>query len=371
MIIKRGIRYARANRFGDAILEELPQSLDNIESESILCPQQLSVLGGSKGPDFKDDLMGEDCLRVSVFAPESTDGKLLPVMAWIHGGSFIKGSGEFARYDASTLAEEQGIVVVNISYRVGAFGFLQGIDNKGLRDIEVALLWIKSYIKRFGGDPNDVTACGQSAGALCIAHLISTCKESLFRKAILFSPPLGIYISKSKTKKIRELIENKLKSQGCDLLTSSCSQLLGAQEYAISQSHKMPMPFSTEGLARFPIMRKMNGIEKVLITTEHNDASPFVTKELEPKVTKWLFRVPSKFFAWILRRRGVKASWKEYNWSPEGLDWGACHTLETSLLLGSWESWNRAYMLKKLDEIEYRERCKSMRQEIADFIKTV
>ena len=129
---------------------------------------------------------GEDCLNLNVWAPDPTGGGL-PVMVWIHGGSFVRGSGALPTYDGTRFARD-GVVCVTINYRLGADGFLylaDGIANRGLLDQVAALEWVQENIRAFGGDPARVTIFGESAGAFSVATLLSMPHaEGLFQRAI-------------------------------------------------------------------------------------------------------------------------------------------------------------------------------------------
>lgn len=135
----------------------------------------------------------EDCLTLNVWTP-STTGKA-PVMVWIHGGALVTGSSKESLYDGAALAR-QGVVVVSINYRLGVLGWLAHPDlsaespvgisgNYGLMDQVKALEWIKQNIASFGGDPDQVTIAGESAGGLSVLYLMtSPLARGLFDKAI-------------------------------------------------------------------------------------------------------------------------------------------------------------------------------------------
>lgn len=130
----------------------------------------------------------EDCLQLDVFAPEDAhpDSKL-PVLVWIHGGGYYYGSKW--NYDPEFLVT-RNVVAVIINYRLGVFGFLcvDGISNLGLKDQVAALKWIRKNIAAFGGDPDNVTISGQSAGASAASmHMLSKSSAGLFHKLILLS----------------------------------------------------------------------------------------------------------------------------------------------------------------------------------------
>jgi para-nitrobenzyl esterase len=137
----------------------------------------------------------EDCLSLNVWTPPPAS-ELRPVMVWIHGGSFLNGSGDI--YNARWLAGRGGIVVVTINYRLGALGFLAhptlgpagDIGNYGLADQQAALRWVRDNIASFGGDPEQVTIAGESAGGMSVCdHLVAPGSAGLFRAAIIQSGP--------------------------------------------------------------------------------------------------------------------------------------------------------------------------------------
>lgn len=140
----------------------------------------------------------EDCLSLNVWTPHIGATAALPVMVWLHGGGFAGGSGGNNFSDGAKLMRH-GVVVVTINYRVGILGFLAHPDlaketvdgssgNYGLMDQIAALQWVHDNIRRFGGDPANVTAFGQSAGAMAVSWLItSKSAHGLFHRAILES----------------------------------------------------------------------------------------------------------------------------------------------------------------------------------------
>jgi para-nitrobenzyl esterase len=129
---------------------------------------------------------GEECLNLSVWTPDP-GASGLPVLVWIHGGSFMNGSGSVAEYDGHAFARD-GIVCVTINYRLGAEGFLytgDGVANVGLLDQVAALRWVQDNIAAFGGDPGRVTVAGESAGAMSITTLLAMPQaRGLFGQAI-------------------------------------------------------------------------------------------------------------------------------------------------------------------------------------------
>lgn len=156
------------------------------------CPQQ-ALFPRKKAPHAS---MDEDCLRLNIWRPAASQAsQRYPVMVWIHGGGFVSGTSSPARYDGSAFARS-GIILVSIDYRVGRLGFfahpaleddpLRG--NYGLMDQVEALHWISRHIGDFGGDANNITLFGESAGAMSIMSLLtSRSAKGLFHKAIIQS----------------------------------------------------------------------------------------------------------------------------------------------------------------------------------------
>lgn len=185
----RGIRYANAQRFC------APTDVVSYETEfdatsfGPICPQMPGSLEMMIGEQEK---MDEDCFFLNVFAPSKTlpSAKPLPVLFWIHGGAFTNGSGSMPWYNGSSLAS-RGAIVVTINYRLGSFGFL-GRSNLGILDMISALRWTQRNISSFGGNPDNVTIFGESAGGSAVVSLLA-CPEaqSLFSKAWSLSPSIG------------------------------------------------------------------------------------------------------------------------------------------------------------------------------------
>ncbi len=144
---------------------------------------------------FLDSGPSEDCLFLNVYTPASAkSGSKLPVMFWIHGGGYSGGASSEPRHNGDFLPLK-GVVLITINYRLGVFGFLASSDlakeqggsagNYALMDMIAALHWVKSNIKNFGGDPNNVTIFGESAGSFAVSTLMaSPMAQGLFQKAI-------------------------------------------------------------------------------------------------------------------------------------------------------------------------------------------
>jgi carboxylesterase type B len=141
----------------------------------------------------------EDCLSINVWTPiGARAGTDLPVMVFVYGGSFLTGGSAYPVYDGAYLSATQNAVVVTFNYRLGALGFLGGIEdltgNYGILDQQLALHWVADNIAAFGGKPSQVMLFGESAGAMSVGlHLLSIpSSEGLFASALMESNPLAL-----------------------------------------------------------------------------------------------------------------------------------------------------------------------------------
>lgn len=477
-----GIVYARYARFG------MPEMLEYGEGEFVdareygcVCPQNLSHLLGQLGPDSGLEMReGELCLSVTV--PEEVHSLLpglsvtvpgeavanvgsegepetsgeerlgnkeghrrLPVMVWIHGGFYLTGGSEDHRYDVSSLAQVGNVIVVKISYRLGAEGYIwhpeRGVGNLGLEDQKTALRWIRRHIASFGGDPDNVTVFGQSAGAHSIASLIASADdvepitnvprfggEPLFHRAILQSPPLGNTITPKAAAKVTDAFLDRL---------SSIAGLGGVPEESARERRERCFDKAVEGdevtlghiieaqdevksmrlgLIFLPVLRDYMRIPpvggqsvcggcncgqtsgdatacadeplskdaqtsvprqtnrdvtdgkdrfRVLVGYNADDASPYIRKwtgflwktPLRRPLVKFLtdkvFRKPALRYAAKLRSAGIEAQTYCFSWHPQGSELGACHSIELPFLLGKFEDWGSAEMLRGMTREEY------------------
>ncbi|WP_143318397.1 carboxylesterase/lipase family protein [Clostridium sp. HBUAS56017] len=198
----------------------------------------------SKEKNFNN--LSEDCLYLNIWVPDTDNNNPLPVMMWIHGGSYAKGGGgrqdslgAESIYDGEILARDTGCIIVSISYRLNVFGFLNLSnfdsyfeDNLGLKDQLAALKWIHSTISDFGGDLENVTIFGQSAGGASVLALLVIPEASpYFHKAIVqssciesfYTPEEGEEIA-SEFLKLAGIDKNHIK----DLLNLEYSELMDA-----------------------------------------------------------------------------------------------------------------------------------------------
>ena len=446
-----GIVYARYARFG------MPEMLEYGEGEIVdareygcVCPQNLSHLLGQLGPDSGLEMReGELCLSVTVpreavanvgseGEPETSgeerlgneeEHRLLPVMVWIHGGFYLTGGSEDHRYDVSSLALAGDVIVVKISYRLGAEGYIwhpeRGVGNLGLEDQKTALRWIRRHIASFGGDPDNVTVFGQSAGAHSIASLIASADdvepitnvprfggEVLFHRAILQSPPLGNTITPKAAAKVTTAFLDRL---------FSIAGLGGVSEESDRERREKCFDKAVEGdevtlghiiaaqdavksmrlgLIFLPVLRDymrippVGGLSvgsdckcgqpnrdavdgkdrfRVIVGYNADDASPYIRKwtgflwktplrrPLVKLLTDKVFRKPALRYAAKLRSAGIEAQTYCFSWHPQGSKLGACHSIELPFLLGKLEDWGSAEMLRGMTQEEYEANCAKFR----------
>jgi para-nitrobenzyl esterase len=193
----RGIPYARAPvgrlRLRPPLPPEPWTGIREATQPGPCAPQNASMVGALLGLPATE--ASEDCLTLNVWTPAAGDGQRRPVLVWIHGGGFVFGSGSQAPYDGARLAALGDVVVVTLNYRLGALGFLAlpsladeegGVcGNFGLLDQIAALHWVRDHAAVFGGDPDQVTIFGESAGGMSVGTLLGTpAARGLFRGAI-------------------------------------------------------------------------------------------------------------------------------------------------------------------------------------------
>lgn len=378
MQIYHHIRYAKAARFGEPVLVPFDESMLD-DSTVVSCPQNKFRLGFIMGYGERT-VQDEDCYFLSISTPSREGNR--PVLVWIHGGAYIAGCGGESAYDGTALAEEGDIVVVSVTYRLGVFGYLYNPDgeprNLGFKDQMAALKWVHENISSFGGDSSQVTLAGQSAGGHSVASLISCCKEPYFRKAIIQSAPLGFQFG-----------EQYLKKQYRDFLDLLGKQVAEATTTEMLIIQKRLMETSGKSMCFSPCVPALGNeiacpsVEKMLITWQKDDASPFVAMRLKhektfggfldrlmTKISTWfVFKTMNRRYASFLKENGIEVLMHELSWRPEGSKFGACHCLELSLLFGSWERWKGTGMLGQTDEAEWKKHSQELRKQWLAFIK--
>lgn len=354
-VVRSGpIRYARAGRFRRP---EAVDPRDASRSQDTICPQPPSRLDAVMGPPRDQRPQDEDCLNLAVASP-GLDDRARPVMVWLHGGGFSSGAGVRDWYDGGKLAAEGDVVVVGVNYRLGALGYLRlpGISdgNLGLLDQLEALRWVRANIARFGGNPDDVTVFGQSAGALSLLQLLELPQaRELFHRAVLQSPPL---LSVGKDPETAAAIGQRFADAlDDDPRSADTTAILDAQRTVaaahVEQHGSMDLPFTPVSDVD-PLGRSSTSFREhvrdldVLYGWNLDDTAAFPDQGPDHEAaTERLYGTPLRGLGDRLADAGAHAHSYRFDWRPRGSPFGATHCLELPLLLGTRSAWQDAPML--------------------------
>jgi para-nitrobenzyl esterase len=271
------------------------------------CVQEPSSMGGAPGEGI---LTGkEDCLYLDIKTPKKRSSELLPVMFWIHGGGNTSGLKDI--YNFSTMVNKHNVIVVSINYRLGAFGWFahpaiqdnhEGIDktsNFGTLDIIEALKWVNKNIEHFGGNPENITIFGESAGGHnVLSLLVAPQSKGLFHKAISQSgyttsvPSKNAYINNinnptfnhTSNEVVKRLIPNS------DTITS---KELNKKLYSLS-SQEFFSDYSDKSNLEVPLLNNDGivipkiGLEKALKNSKYVQKVPFMAGSNRDEVKLWI-----------------------------------------------------------------------------------
>ena len=262
-----GIRYATAARHQDP--EDITASEGVFDATAFgpLCPQIPGALEIILGADTSN--ISEDCLHLNVFTPAVPSSQAsLPVLVWIHGGAYTNGSNSVPIYHGSSLAS-RGAVVVAINYRLGSFGFL-GENNFGILDMISALRWVQRNIASFGGDANNVTIFGESAGGSAVVSLMSSSEaKGLFHKAWAMSPSIGQLRTKERAVQAEQVfLQHAGVSTRKDLQSLTIAEMLDVQ----AKLEAIP----TENFDHFTPAAGGSALPHDIVTTAAQSPLPFV-----------------------------------------------------------------------------------------------
>ncbi len=256
-------------------------------------PSPLETMMGADAPVIDE----RDSLTLTVFTP-ALDNARRPVMFWIHGGAFVIGSGSSPIYDGSRFAEHGDVVVVSINYRLGAFGFLHldhifgdefaSSGNAGILDQVLALEWVRDNIATFGGDPDQITIFGESAGGMSVGTLLGMpAAQGLYARAIVQSGGSSFCAtSDTATAIAREVLEFAEIETVADLEWAPLETLLAAQSKVASSGASTDIPFMPvvdgTALPQLPIdaVRAGLGAVPTLIGTTQDEMTLFTVLDL-------------------------------------------------------------------------------------------
>lgn len=396
-----GIPYAHAERFA------LPEPVAVFDepfratTPSPVAPQPQATFVDQLLHPVEGLVADEHCQRLSITAPADVrPGERLPVIVWIHGGSYVIGGGDLPIYDARDLVTEQRVVFVSVTFRLGVLGFLgDGVSvpaNLGLLDIIEALRWVQRNIAAFGGDPDLVTVAGQSAGGDAAAHLvISDGAAGLFRRVIVQSAPLGL--SRGRARMNRAMT----RAVGAVHPDTPLDEVLDRQ--ALGTRAAAPfglpggMPFGTQyGFAPLPAERDTGRAWSdaapsvdVLIGSGADETAMYVplvpglrslarVRAVRP-LLRWLLVRPLseviygrdvRRFAARHRAAGGRATSYRLHRGVTVQPTGAVHMSDLPLLLGGREAWAGSRFVPERDWPEVERRGRAFRAIWAEFART-
>ncbi len=258
-----GIPYGRAQRWHLPEPTEPWSGMRDATRFGPVCPQAPSRLDRLLGQG--QSMQSEDCLHLNIWTPGLAGRR--PVMVWLHGGAFVFGAGSQSLYDGRLLAA-QDVVVVTLNYRLGAFGFvalnqvsdgvLPATGCEGLADQMLALDWVRRNIADFGGDPDNVTLFGESAGAMSIGALLSApLARGLFHKAILQSGAAHIGHAPARAEQVGAALLAALgleRRSAARALELPAHAILAAQNLVQTSSRRRRLPYRLGTLPFQPVV---------------------------------------------------------------------------------------------------------------------
>jgi para-nitrobenzyl esterase len=397
-----GIRYARAGRFRPPVAEPTAQEPIQATAPAPACPQAADPLLDEVLRNlFAGITYDEDCLRLSITLPADVQPtEQLPVLVWVHGGSYVTGAGDLPIYDPAMLVREQRVVFVAVTYRLGLLGFLGSAEgpppNLGLLDLREALRWVQRNIATFGGDPALVTLLGHSSGGDAIAHLmIADDTAGLFRRAILHSAPLGL------APRRQAMSRAMMAAVGTFAPDAPVGEVLAREARVVQAAQgfglKSGMPFGTQygayplppEAAAGPAWAAVAPQVDVLIGATARETQffalaspkfnwiprvpllgPLASRLLVGVSSRLIYQQPAREFARRHARAGGRAYEFTVDYHPLGSDFGGAHTIDLPLLLGTPASWAATPLLGRARWEDVQAAGKKVRQLWADFARS-
>ncbi|GAA5097478.1 carboxylesterase family protein [Chryseobacterium ginsengisoli] len=398
VIKAKSIRYARSERY------KMPVALESVESYEIadktpVCPQHITpllerLIGKTDIEKFQPD---ESPQFLTITRSEKfNENEKLPVVVWIHGGSYEIGCGDLPTSDPTFWVKEQNIIIVSISYRLGLFGFLGGDENRlpnlGLFDIIESLKWVKKNIQSFGGNKENITLLGQSSGGDAIAHLmISEGVENFFQRAIIQSAPLGFRLKRSRMSleffRKTELLKDE--TDPLKMTESYAGFLPSFRKYGLKTS----MPFCTQ-YGYPPLCKEEESLPKwkenakkydVLIGL-NNDETAFYVKtakeglytylhekilnKIVRKTTESIYEKPANIFAQNYKEGGGNIYQFKIHSKLKNNYIGASHCVDLPLIFENESAWKNSELLKDVPWNHIQENGGKLRALWAEFARS-
>jgi para-nitrobenzyl esterase len=321
-------------------------------------------------------------------------------MVFLHGGSYVNGAGDAPIHDPAVLVRDERVVVVSVTYRLGLFGFLGSPDgrpaNLGLLDQVEALRWVQRNIAAFGGDPTNVTAFGESAGADAVAHLmVADGARGLFGRAIVQSAPFGITRG-------REAMAAAMADEAATIPPDAPVAELVSHYPRVSARARAfgllaGMPFGLQyGHAPLPVEDDLDDAwaaaaphVDLLVGTNSRETSFFVS-EVPPvarlaalpvvgrvlvegvvRATTWrIYTRGARRFVARHRRAGGRAARYTISWGAPGSDLAGAHTIDLALLFPHHGVWEASPLAEGLDGPQVEAAGRAVRRVWAEFARS-
>lgn len=379
-----------------------------------------------QGPSRLDAVMGlrrfaqsEDCLTLTVWTPRADQSKR-PVMIWLHGGAYQSGGAHQVFYTGGNLAKAGDIVVVGVNYRLGALGYLYAPEaernggaaaNRGLLDQMAALRWVRDNIAAFGGDPANITICGQSAGGgSVLALLADPASRALVKRAIPMSASM-FTLSEERAAAINAALYaaaglpqgdfERLRALPVDALVAAQRKvqldIAATGDRTIAWQNVSPAPSCQQNPAKALMGGAAKGVPLMIGTTldeghawlAQDDALIAATSfdvvapaaeaggyaapaadlpparkaaagkpwELLSAMMTWaVFEKPARRLAEAHAAAGGDVWLYRFHWRPtRNARYGACHCIEIPFVFGNFADWSDAPMLSGHDPAEVAE----------------
>lgn len=396
-----GIPYARAGRFAAPTPEPDWTEPFDASRPSPASPQPPATLEHVIGEQSGGLPQREHCQHLSITAPaDRADDEQLPVMVWIHGGSYVSGAGDAPIYDPSVLAAEQRVVVVTVTYRLGLLGYLGGGErtaNLGLLDQLEAFRWVQRNIAAFGGDPRRVTAFGQSAGGDAVLHLMATeGARQLFSRAIVQSAPLGVTRGRARMSAAMLAASRHLTADTpiADVVTAQAAVLTAGSTFGMPSL----MPFGIQyGYAPLPaereVRRRWASVARdipLFIGTTAQETNLFITAvpalerlaalplvsgplatALSAIMTQLVYEAPARRFVRAYRAAGGRVLRYRFTWSARRNRYRSSHAIEVPFVFGTEQLATTLLPYRGADLPELRRVGTAVRTVWADFARGV
>ena len=360
----QGIRYACSKRFCPPVpfrYEEGLQICDRPAPYAVQCNSKLEYY--FSGIEYESVPQEESPQYLSLTIPDTKETRK-PVMVWFHGGGFRNGGCDSPIFNYELLAGDAGAILVGINYRIGILGFSLDETGKpghpGLLDALEGLRWVKKNISGFGGDPENITLFGQSAGAELVRCIIlSKGTENLYNRAILQSDPIGTMHDRQR---MEEEVLAKVRALPPDI---SVEELRRAQREILDGIKEKGLPKYMVFAPRFGVaplidaeqipqrLKEAAGTHELLIGCTSREVSiyggtiPILAKldrfivtrglieYLVRRMSRSIFNGPSREFAQAYAAAGGKVYWYCFDWLEDKSFIAAGHMMDVPLLFGA------------------------------------